>query len=207
MRQVAIAFKTTGASPKAGHRVSELLAAELSDGNPTGSKLHHIYTGGDQAEGKTFAAQFDELDRFIGDAHVIVHQGNVWRKFMRIELRPIKSKTARRLLRDIVDVSAWAHTRFPKQRKNLASLAKKVGHVQPEGEVGLKLDIQLLVGIACKMNPTPVEPTSTQTQPTAQPATLPMESAPAPGKDEVPAVPKPLGERLRLCWRVLVGQA
>lgn len=207
MKQVAVAFSTSGPSPKAGHCISELLAAELSDSIPTGSRLHHTYRCVDQVEGKTFAEQFEELDKFIGEAHVIVHQGNVWRKFMRIELRPIKSKTARRLLRDIVDVSAWAHTRFPKQRKDLASLAKKVGYVPDAGEVGLRLDSQLLVGIASKMNPVPVEHTSTQTKPTVEPATLTTASAPAHGKENLPAVPRSFGERLRMCWSVLVGQA
>jgi hypothetical protein len=198
MRQVAIVFTTTGPSPKDGHRIQELMAVELSDGIPRANKLHQTYKLSDQMGGRSFAEQFDELNTFIGDAHVIVHQGNAWRKFMRTELRTIKSKTARRLLRDVVDVAEWAHTRFPKQRKDLASLARKIGRVPPDGAAGPGRDLQILAELASAIHQARI------LQPIAPEVKL--AEAVHTSAEHVGIRPS-LKERLKRYWNVLVGHA
>ena len=200
MRQVVIAFATTGPSTRDGGRLRELLAVELSDGKATGNRLHQTHSAASRNDGRSFAEQFEELDAFIGNARVIVHHGALWRQFMRAELRDVKKPSARRLLRDFDDVMAWAHQRFPKQRKDLASLGRKVGVAVGDAVAGIQRDADLLVGIANAMK-----------QPAAEAhAKAAVSSGARQSPDEAtvpPFVQRSLGERLSLCWRVLTGQA
>jgi hypothetical protein len=151
MRQVAIAFTTTGDKPKEGHRLRELLAVEISDWAPTGGRLHQTFARANEFDGRSFADQFDELDVFIGAAQIVVHDGGKWRRFLRIELLPLKSKGARRMLHDIADVTRWAHQRFPKQRKDLVSLGRRMGLVVSADAAGVARDSELLIGIIGQM--------------------------------------------------------
>src|SRR5512137_408133 len=119
MRQVVIAFSTTGKDPKAGAQISELVATEHEDGHATGRTLHMSFAEDAAQDGTTFAQQFDTLDGFIMDARIVVFNATIWRKFMRAELRSIKKHGARRLLMQTFDVSHWARQRLPRQRKDL----------------------------------------------------------------------------------------
>ena len=173
MRQVAIAFTTTGPSPKEGHRISDLVAVEQTCGTRLGRTLHLIFRADDaQDEKPTLAMEFDELDELIADAPIVVHHAGLWRKFMRVELRDIKKRGARRLLKQVVDVTGWAHSRYPKQRKSLEAIARKCGIADPEGMTGLRLDAERIRLIAQLMSqeptPAPVIPAVSVLPPTEE---------------------------------------
>lgn len=150
MKQVAIAFATTGPSPKDGHRISELALVEQGSDRRMHFKV--------ESEGEnTFAARFPEIDSFIGDASLVVLNGGRWRRFLRVELKAIKGRRARRLMREVIDVGDWAHQRFPRQRKNVTAIAKRLGITGNHLLQGLEREADLLALIASRMN-TSVEP-------------------------------------------------
>jgi DNA polymerase III epsilon subunit-like protein len=155
MRQIVIAFSTTGPSPKKGDRISELVAVEQANGLATGKTLHLVFQPPEKEGGKaTFAAQFGALDDLVGDAQVVVHHAGNWRKFLRIELRDAKTRGARRLLKQTVDVYRWAHQRYPKHRKDVAALAKRLCIVVPADLTGLRASVEQLRLIAREMKST-----------------------------------------------------
>jgi DNA polymerase III subunit epsilon len=196
MKQVAVAFATTGPSPKQGHRISELVAVEQEDGSATGRYLHlQLRTADAQTAKPTFAEAFDALDELIGDAPIVVRHAGHWRKFIREELRSIKKRGARRLLTQTVDVSAWAHSRYPKQRKSLAAIAQRVGVVVSPELSGLNLETEQLRLIANAMKPSDAKPHAPATA-KATPMIKPTSPEPKPAR---------FSERVKLFWRSLVG--
>ena len=208
MRQVAIAFATTGPTPKRGHRISELVAVEKVDAEPVGKVLHLYFNAGDPASDKpSFAAQLDALDHFVADAPIVLHDPGVWRRFLRVELQGIKNKGARRLLTQVVDVSRWAHQRYPKHRKSVAALAKRLNIVASPDLSGLRLTaVQLaLIGRAIQAADAELHPQAAQVPVT--PAPLPTaQQAPVPPAPAVPqAKPAGLLGRLGALWRAWVG--
>ena len=160
MRQVAIAFATTGPSPKQGHRVSELVAVEKLDGDADGRRIHLEFKVDEAQDKPTFAAQFDTLNDFIGDAAIVLHDAGRWRSFLRAELRNIKKRGARRLLNQTLDVSHWARSRYPKSRKSVEAIARKCGVSARAELTGLFLEAEQLRRIAPLLlcEPVPVAP-------------------------------------------------
>lgn len=153
MKQVAIAFATTGPSPKNGHRFSELALVEQG----TDRRLHIKI----ETEGKnTFAARFHEIDNLIGDASLVVLNGGRWRRFLRVELKAIKGSRPKELMHDVIDVGDWAHQRFPRQRKNVTAIAKRLGITVTNQFQGIEREADLLALIAQQMNTSPMEPVS-----------------------------------------------
>src|SRR5881394_3167246 len=139
MRQIAIAFTTTGPSPKQGHRISELLAVEDVDGEARRTYFL-AFKPEILGERPTFLERLDALDELVGDAPIVVHNAAQWRKYLRVELRQLKKRGARRLLRQTVDVYRWAYQRHPKRRKDIAAIARRVG-ITPSSELsGLRRD-------------------------------------------------------------------
>lgn len=153
MKQVAIAFATTGPSPKDGHRFSELALVEQGSDRRMHFKV-------ESEGGNTFAARFAEIDSFIGDASLVLLNGGRWRRFLRVELKTIKGRRARRLMRGVIDVGDWAHQRFPRQRKNVTAIANRMGISGTKELTGLEREAELLALIAQQMNTSPVEPAS-----------------------------------------------
>lgn len=153
MQQFAVAFATTGNSPKAGHRFSEIVLLGQENGVPNGQRA--IFTFGDAVgEGAvTFPAALTAMKVLVGDAQLIVHDPGRWRRFLRPELRVIKRHRAGHLMNNLLDVSAWAHQRFPRARKDVAAIARKAGVEVPKGLTGLELEAELLLRIANVMTP------------------------------------------------------
>ena len=201
MRKVAVMFFTTGASPKDGHRVTELLAAELLQGKASGKTLRQSYAPDGESGGRSLAQQFDELDAFIGDAKVVVYHAPTWRKFMRVELQNVKKASARRLVREVDDVVTWAYQRFPKQRKDLASLGKKVGVKLDASVEGIERDAALLIGVVVAMAAGAMPAIE------ARPDSVAADESLKEIREAPEIARRSLGERLHLCWRVLSGQA
>lgn len=197
MKQVAIAFATTGPSPKDGHRFSELALVEQG----TDRRLHIKI----EAEGRnTFVARFHEIDNFIGDASLVVLNGGRWRRFLRVELKAIKGRRARRLMREVIDVGDWAHQRFPRQRKNVTAIANRMGISGTKELTGLEREAELLGMIAQQMNTStlPIPEAGEAIPPTSVTPSNPLTVTEIP----IPVVGHNWVERVGNFWRNLTGR-
>jgi len=160
MMQFAVAFTTTGNSPKAGHRFNEIILLGQENGVLNGQRASFKFNADPSSKhGVAFPEALARMKAMIGDAKVIVHHAGNWRRFMRVELRSIKRHEASHLMNNVIDVHAWAHQRFPRQRNNVVALAKKSGIEIPAELTGLDLEVELLRRIANLMSvPTKIIP-------------------------------------------------
>lgn len=151
-RLVAIAFSATGLSPKQGGRISELIAIERVGDQSAGRVLRlYFKTEETQLGKKTFSEQFELLDEMIGDSQIILYNAGIWRRFIREELRIIRKRSARRLLKQVIEVEFLVRKRFPRQRKDLASILKKLRIEEPPELDVLRRDAESLLLIASEM--------------------------------------------------------
>lgn len=145
MRRFAVAFTTTGNSPKNGHRFSEIVVAGDENGVASGEGLSFRLPDGDETmDSVTFEAALEAMKSLVGDSPIVVHDAGKWRRFLRAELRTIKRHGAANLMNNVVDVSAWAHQRYPRQRKDVTAIARRADIVIPNDLNGLALDAELL---------------------------------------------------------------
>ncbi|HXS54020.1 MAG TPA: hypothetical protein VN782_15905 [Usitatibacter sp.] len=190
MRQVAIAFTTTGNDPKKGHCFREMVAVEQLEDGTCSRVVQLSFKTPDDPERKPFAEQFPELDALIGDATIVVHNAGIWKKFLRPELATVKDRKARRLLTQVFDVNAWAQRSFPKQRRSLEIIARKT-NIKIEGQQsGLRLNaerLRLIAAVAMKQRTEPSIPSDHGVRP------------------DTPV--RRLARRLRFCWLGLRGRA
>ncbi len=153
MTEFAVAFTTTGNSPKAGHRFNEIILIGQENGVRNGQfAVFKLNVDSASNQGMPFPEALARMKGMIGDAKVIVHHAGIWRRFLRVELRSIKRHGASHLMRNVIDVHAWAHQRFPRQRNNVVALAKKSGIEIPAELTGLDLEVELLRQIANLMH-------------------------------------------------------
>lgn len=148
MKQIAVAFTTTGDSPKEGHRFSEIVLVD-QNGERTWFELLGEPASNQQV---TFEVALTAIKTLVDDAQLIVHDVGKWRRFLRAALRSIKRHGANQLMNNVVGVSDWAHQRFPRQRKDVTAIARRVGIEIPENLTGLELEAELLRRIANVMN-------------------------------------------------------
>jgi hypothetical protein len=145
MKRFAVAFATTGNSPKDGHRFSGIVVVGDENGTANGEGLSFRMAGSDEVKDVvTFSVALVAMKSLIGDSPIVVHDAGKWRRFLRAELRLIKRHGAANLMNNVVDVSAWAHQRFPRQRKDVAAIARRVGVEIPDDMGGLALEAELL---------------------------------------------------------------
>jgi hypothetical protein len=167
MIQFAVAFSTTGNSPKAGHRFSEFVLIGQEDGVPNGQRAWFKLN---EDTALKYLLPFDEaLERMkdmIGDGEVIVHNAGKWRRFMRVERKSIKRHGASHLMKNVIDVHAWAHQRYPRQRNDVVAIAKRAGIEIPAELTGLDLEAELLRRVANLMStPNKTSPVATEAVP------------------------------------------
>ena len=176
MMQFAVAFTTTGNSPKEGHRFNEIILIGQENGELNGQHARFKLTADPSSKYEaTFPVALTAMKALIGNSEVIVHNAGNWRRFLRVELRSIKRHGASHLMKNVIDVHAWAHQRFPRQRKDVVEIAKKTGIEIPTGLTGLDLEVELLRQIANLMStPTKISHLVTETVPAH-----PVESIPA----------------------------
>ena len=148
MKQIAVAFSTTGDSPKEGHRFSEIVLVG-QDGEQTRFELLGEPALTQQVK---FAEALKVMKTLTDDAQLVVLDVGKWRRFLRAELRSIKRHGANQLMNNVVGVSDWAHQRFPRQRKDVVAIARRAGIEIPENITGLELEAELLRRIASVMN-------------------------------------------------------
>lgn len=198
MHHVAIAFTTTGGSPSKGHYISELFAVRADS---TGKELDrfclHLGDGVVIVDKPTLSASFAALDEFIGSDPAVTHDGYEWRRFVRHGLADLPSERVKQFLAQSVDASEWSQRAYPRQRKDLAALLKRLGLSVDSTLSGLERDAAALARIAPYISKA-TAPTTTQTRVGA------IEAPPPRRKSKQP---RPFVRRLRLAWRVLFGFA
>ena len=144
MKRFAVAFATTGNSPKDGHRFSEIVVVSDENGVAYGDAVSLKLVGDEAKDSVEFATALDAMKSLVGDSAIVVHDAGKWRRFLRAELRTIKRHGATNLMNNVVDVSTWAHQRYPRQRKDVAAIARRAGVEIPDGLVGMALEVELL---------------------------------------------------------------
>jgi len=160
MRLVVLVFSTTGPVPSKGGRINHLMAVELLDGKRTTSTVQNVFRTDDFQSGVAFSEAFAELDDFVSDSTIVVHDAYEWKRFFRVDLPNISRPNAKRLLDQTFDVSTWTQQHFPRKRKDLPSIAKHLKLADAPKSSGLELQLDLLVKIAervCAASTTPVE--------------------------------------------------
>lgn len=151
--QFAVAFTTTGNSPKSGHRFNEIVVIGQEDGVPNGQRAKfRLNVDPASKHGLAFTEALARMKALIGDAELIVHNAGNWRRFLRVELKNIKRHGASHLMNNVIEVHAWAHQRFPRQRKDVVEIAKRSGIEIPADLAGLDLEAELLRRIANLMS-------------------------------------------------------
>ncbi len=145
MRRFAVAFTTTGNSPKNGHRFSEIVVVGDENGVASGEGLSFRLPGGDETKDAViFEVALEAMKSLVGESSIMVHDVGKWRRFLRAELKTIKRHGAANLMNNVVDVSAWAHQRYPRQRKDVTAIAQRAGIAIPNDVNGLALEAELL---------------------------------------------------------------
>ena len=200
MKQFAVAFATTGNSPKDGHRFSEIVVVGDENGAAIGERSCFRLAGGDEVKDVvTFAVTLETMKSLIGDSPIVVYDVGNWRRFLRAELRTIKRHGAANLMTNVVDVSAWSHQRFPRQRKDVAAIARRTGVEIPDDMGGLALEAELLRRIGRLISDQTDEKDSIRSD--AENSTLADV-----GVVQAPSVRINWVERIGCFWRTLIGK-
>lgn len=196
---VAIAFTTTGDTPGKGAYISEVLALRVDQQAREVDRLHlHLGDGTVASDMPTLAASFTALDEFIGAEPVYIHDGYDWTRFLRHGLKGQPPERVKVLLALTVDVSDWSQRTYPRQRKDLVSLLKRLELNVDAEKTGLERDVLALVKIA----PSVIQESAQQT--------VIRVIAPVQSETTVVITAKPrlpFGKRLALAWGVLLGDA
>jgi DNA polymerase III subunit epsilon len=141
MREIVLDTETTGLDPADGHRVIEIGCVELMDHLPTGltfqrylnpqrlvpldSQRVHGITDEFLVDKPLFAAIADDLEAFLGDAPLVIHNAGFDLKFINSEFHrlsrpPIPFARA-------IDTIEIAKSKIPGARYSLDELCKRFG--------------------------------------------------------------------------------
>lgn len=139
MREIVLDTETTGLDPADGHRIVEIGCVELLDHVPTGAIFHrylnperpvpiesqrvHGLTDEFLADKALFAEIADELDAFLGDAPLVIHNAAFDLKFLNAEFLRL-TRPAIPLARAI-DTIEIAKAKIPGARYSLDELCKR----------------------------------------------------------------------------------
>jgi len=158
MREIVLDTETTGLDPADGHRIIEIGCVELMDHLPTGvtfqrylnperlvpleSQRVHGITDEFLAGKPYFAAIADELEAFLGDAPLVIHNAGFDLKFINSELHRL-SRAPLPLSRAI-DTIEIAKSKIPGARYSLDELCKRFGiDLAMRSKHGALLDAEL----------------------------------------------------------------
>ena len=141
LREIVLDTETTGTDPAAGDRIIEIGAVELINHIPTG-RTYHVYINPERrvsegalavhglsnpflADKPVFAAIADELDAFIGDGRLVIHNAAFDVAFLNMELGRIGRPPLD--LGQALDTLALARRRHPGAPNNLDALCARYG--------------------------------------------------------------------------------
>jgi len=158
MREIVLDTETTGLDPADGHRIVEIGCVELIDHLPTGVNFHrylnperpvpiesqrvHGLTDEFLADKPLFADIADELDVFLDDAPLVIHNAVFDIKFLNAEFLRL-TRPAIPLARAI-DTIEIAKAKIPGARYSLDELCKRFGiDLSARTKHGALLDAEL----------------------------------------------------------------
>ncbi|MDO8249361.1 MAG: hypothetical protein Q7T78_06530, partial [Rhodoferax sp.] len=119
-------------------------------------------------------------------------------RFLRHGLKGQPPERVKALLALTVDVSDWSQRTYPRQRKDLVSLLKRLGLSGNAEKTGLERDVLALVKIAPSVMLESAQQTVSRVMAPVQCDTTLV----------ITAKPRlPFGKRLALAWGVLLGDA
>ncbi len=158
MREVVLDTETTGLDPAGGHRIVEIGCVELVHHLPTGAVFHRYLNPERQvpaeslrvhglsdeflADKPTFGNIADELEAFLGDSPLVIHNAAFDIKFLNAEYaRLMRSPIS---LARAIDTIEIAKAKIPGARYSLDDLCKRFG-IDLSGRVkhGALLDAEL----------------------------------------------------------------
>ena len=162
MREIVLDTETTGLDPADGHRIIEIGCVELIDHVPTGLEFHrylnperdvpmesqriHGLSDAFLADKPLFGTIIDELDAFLGDAPLVIHNAAFDIKFLNAEYLRL-TRPAISLARAI-DTVEIAKAKIPGARYSLDELCKRFGvDLSARVKHGALLDAQLTARI------------------------------------------------------------
>lgn len=169
MRQIVLDTETTGLEVSQGHRIIEIGCVEVLDRRITGNNLHlyihpdrDIDAGAaevhgitlDQLEGKPrFKEIAEDLQSYLGDADLVIHNAPFDLGFLNAELKHAKAQTSTLEKRhSIIDTLVDARQRYPGQRNSLDALCKRLAIDNSSRTLhGALLDAELLADVYLAM--------------------------------------------------------
>lgn len=169
MRQIALDTETTGLSPKAGHRITEIGCVEIFNRQQTGNTFHtylnperELDAGAAQITGLSwdmlkdkpkFSEVVDDFLNFIDGAELIIHNAPFDLGFINHELSIVShpfGNLEERL--SVIDTLEMARSLHPGQKNNLDALCKRYSVDNTHRELhGALLDAEILVRVYLMM--------------------------------------------------------
>jgi DNA polymerase-3 subunit epsilon len=141
LREIVLDTETTGTDPAGGDRIIEIGAVELINHIPTG-RTYHVYINPERrvsegalavhglsntflADKPVFAAIADDLEAFIGDGRLVIHNAAFDVAFLNMERGRIGRPSLD--LGQALDTLALARRRHPGAPNNLDALCARYG--------------------------------------------------------------------------------
>ncbi|HKD20592.1 MAG TPA: DNA polymerase III subunit epsilon [Rhizomicrobium sp.] len=158
MREIVLDTETTGLDPADGHRIVEIGCVELIDHLPTGAVFHrylnperlvpiesqrvHGLTDEFLADKAFFRDIAEELDAFLADSPLVIHNASFDIKFLNAELlRVMRPGISIARAIDTIDI---AKAKIPGARYSLDELCKRFGiDLSARTKHGALLDAEL----------------------------------------------------------------
>jgi len=170
-RQVVLDTETTGLSPQMGHRIIEIGAVELINGERTGSQFHtyldperDIDPGAETVHGISrgflngkprFEDVSADLLAYLAGAELIIHNARFDLGFLDSELARLGALPIQSHCPKVTDTLALARNFHPKQRNSLDALCARYEISTSNRELhGALLDAELLAKVYLSMKTT-----------------------------------------------------
>ena len=169
MRQIVLDTETTGLEVALGHKIIEIGAIEMIDRKFTGRHFHkylnperEIDDGAKEVHGITeafladkpkFADIWEELERFLDGAELIIHNAGFDISFLDSEIRALvrQGLAPQRKIEDfcgVIDSLAIARQKHPGQKLNLDALCRRYAVDNSQRQLhGALLDAEILADV------------------------------------------------------------
>lgn len=169
MRQIVLDTETTGLEVALGHKIIEIGAIEMIDRKFTGRHFHkylnperEIDDGAKEVHGITeafladkpkFADVWEELERFLDGAELIIHNAVFDISFLDSEIRALvrQGLAPQRKMEDfcgVIDSLAIARQKHPGQKLNLDALCRRYAVDNSQRQLhGALLDAEILADV------------------------------------------------------------
>jgi len=193
---IVAAFKTSGDAPGKGGRITQLLLVKISDDGKEGAKLQlPEITPDTNADGMLKPVIFSRLVEFARGRPIVIHDGYNWKRFLRQEFASEPKDQVKSFLAQTIDVSEWSQRHFPRKRKDVEAILKRLKIVLPSELSGLERETAAIHQLIPHIKPSFAHVGKVIIPPPK------VASAAVQTKHS----PQPLFIRLRRAWRVLTG--